>query len=261
MQAERLGTLTRAANKVKRWSVRARERAQSVPIRAANRGLPIPPGRLLHKVGNTEDIAWVLSAGSEGANSLLETLARNGVAIERLGAVLDFGCGIGRVLRYFAAVSGPAWHGTDYNPELIAWCAANLPFARFQVNGLDGPLAYESESFDLVYALSVFTHLDEPNQFAWIDELTRVLKPGGHLFLTTHGEHYRPKLAPADQERFRQGQLIVLQGDREGSNDCAAFHPEPYVRNTLARGLAVVDFLPEGARGNPRQDAYLLRKA
>jgi hypothetical protein len=32
------------------------------------------------------------------------------------------------------------------------------------------------------------------------------------------------------------------------------------VRRTLAAGLEVVDFVPEGALGNPRQDVYLLRK-
>ena len=57
-------------------------------------------------------------------------LARSGVTIERLGAILDFGCGAGRVLRHWKSLEGPALHGTDYNPELVAWCAASLPFAH-----------------------------------------------------------------------------------------------------------------------------------
>ena len=55
---------------------------------------------------------------------------------------------------------------------------------------------------------------------------------------------------------------VVVASERAGSNACAAFHPETYVRGTLApaAGLEVVDFVPEGATGNPRQDTYLLRK-
>ena len=41
---------------------------------------------------------------------------------------------------------------------------------------------------------------------------------------------------------------------------CGAYHPEIYVRERLARGFQVVEFVPEGAAGNPYQDAYLLRR-
>jgi hypothetical protein len=88
----------------------------------------------------------------------------------------------------------------------------------------------------------------------------RVVKPGGYLFLTTHGDHYRVALAPENRARYDRGEAVVLGARREGSNDCASFHPAAYVRTTLARGLEVVDHRPEGALGNPRQDVWLLRK-
>ena len=211
-------------------------------------------------VAGTDDVEWFLQGGLLAASSMRAILARSGVTIERLGAILDFGCGAGRVLRHWKSLEGPALHGTDYNPELVAWCAANLPFATFRVNRLDGGVDYPAASFDLIYAFSVFTHLAPAGQSFWIAELTRVLKPGGYLFITTHGEHYLPRLSLRDQEQFRSGQLVVLGSKRAGSNDCAAFHPESYVRQSLAKGLDVVDFVPEGALGNPYQDAYLLRK-
>jgi SAM-dependent methyltransferase len=214
----------------------------------------------MHLVAGSEDVAWFLGSGAAAASCLREALSRNGVRLEDLDAVLDFGCGAGRVTRHWAGLPGPSFHGSDFNPALTAWCARNLPFARFQVNRLDGGLGYAAETFDLVYALSVFTHLSEPLQHFWVDELTRVLRPGGHLFLTVHGACYLPRLSASEQERFRDDQLVVQGVRREGSNDCAAFHPEAYVRRTRARGLEVVEFVPEGALGNPRQDAYLLRR-
>jgi SAM-dependent methyltransferase len=266
MPDNRTGVLARVVRRVKRWSDRTRHGAgagsrQSRDSRSQNGpdGLPLPPARLIHLVAGSEDSAWFLEGGRLAATSLRAILARQGVAPEDLRTILDFGCGAGRVMRHWKTLAGPALHGTDYNPELIAWCAANLPFATFRVNRLDGGVDYPDGSFDLIYALSVFTHLTAEGQTFWITELSRVLKPGGYLFLTTHGEYYLSQLSPRDQQQFRDGRLVVQQSKRAGSNDCAAFHPESYVRQVLARHLDVVEFIPEGALGNPRQDAYVCR--
>ena len=96
---------------------------------------------------------------------------------------------------------------------------------------------------------------------AWINEMTRVLKPGGHLLLSTHGERYMHRLNDEERRRFMAGELIVKNNVRApGSNTCSAYHPPSYVRNRLAGELAVVDFVPEGAKGNPLQDLYVLRR-
>jgi SAM-dependent methyltransferase len=215
---------------------------------------------LIRLVAGSDDRTWFLDGGRLAAASMQEILAGQGIALENLRAILDFGCGVGRVMRQWSSLQGPALHGTDYNPELVAWCTANLPFATFRVNRLTGRLDYPDTSFDLIYAFSVFTHLPADEQSFWMCELTRLLRPGGALFLTTHGEHYLPGLSTREQQQFQSGALVVRGSSEAGSNDCAAFHPESYVRRSLARGLDVASFVPRGARGNPNQDAYLLRK-
>ena len=163
-------------------------------------------------------------------------------------------------MRHLHHINGPCLFGTDYNQDLIAWCHKNLKFADFRTNPLVGPLDYQDERFDFIYALSVFTHLSEPQQDFWIKELSRVIKPGGYLFLTVHGkEFYLPQILVEDRERFLQGELVVYGGEREGSNICTAFHPEEYVRRKMAKDLIIVDFVPQGAAGNPRQDVYLFQ--
>jgi ubiquinone/menaquinone biosynthesis C-methylase UbiE len=180
--------------------------------------------------------------------------------IGRFDAILDFGCGVGRIMRQWGSLQHPILCGTDYNPMLVEWCRDNLKFAECRVNTLSGELPYESETFDFIYAFSVFTHFSMPLQFYWINELSRVLKPGGYIYLTAHGEYYLPVLSPEEQEQFREGRLVVREAKQAGSNICAAFHPEIYVREKMAQDFTVVDFIPSGAKGDSMHDIYLLKK-
>jgi SAM-dependent methyltransferase len=188
------------------------------------------------------------------------TLSKNGAPPESMEAILDFGCGCGRVLRYWAAVRGPRVYGTDYNPRLITWCRENLPFARFGVNGQAPPLSYSDGVFDCVYAISIFTHISEEMGFLWMKELGRVLKPNGHIFFTTHGVSYRDSLRGEERTAFDRGEVVIQNEGASGMNLCGAFHPESYVRTRLAAGFTVCDFIPAGSRGGIHQDIYLFRK-
>jgi SAM-dependent methyltransferase len=238
----------------------AAARSRNAPYRrsGAPDGLPLPPTRWILAVAGEPDVAWFLESGRQAAASIRTTLERSGVDVHQLRRILDFGCGCGRVIRQWKDFAAEV-HGTDVNPRLVDWCRRHLEFARFEENGLSPPLPYAAGTFDLVYALSVFTHLPEELQLAWMAELGRALETGGHLILTTHGRRYLADLTPEERGRFESGE-IVAKSDLPGTNACGAYHPERYVRETLAAGFAVVDFEPEGARGNPYQDLYLFRK-
>jgi SAM-dependent methyltransferase len=220
--------------------------------------LPLPPEVLRLMVAGTDDAEWFLDAGRRAADALTELLARHDVAIHQLQHILDFGCGCGRVVRHLRHLPAEL-HGCDTNPVAVEWCAEHLPFAHFAVSALESPLEYDDESFDLVYALSVFTHLPEPLQVLGMRELRRVLKPGGALVLSLHGDALLGKLTRAERADYRAGRLVV-RGELAGTNHCAAFHPPAFVRRVLAEGFEVLDMVPEGATGNPPQDAWLLRR-
>jgi SAM-dependent methyltransferase len=258
----RLGLLgaarwARAQARVARaWPRNRRHRRAGAPD-----GLPLPPGRLILQVAGTPDVEWYLQGGALAAESIREALARHGRSLEELGAVLDFGCGCGRVVRHWAGLPAVAVHGCDVNPGLVAWCRRRLPFATFRLSGMSPPLPYADGAYGLVYALSVFTHLPAEAQQPWIRELRRVLRPGGYLLLSVHGRRYLPELAPHERQRFERGELVVRHGEAAGSNLCGAYHPEAYVRRVLAEGLSVLEVMGEGARGNPHQDLVVLQKA
>ena len=217
-------------------------------------GPPLPPRRLMVRVAMTADAEWFLRSG----RAAYDAIAAH-VPLDEVESVLDFGCGCGLVTRYFEGFHGDV-AGSDLSAPAIDWCRSNLPFAQFEQNGLAPPLRFGDASFDLVYALSVFTHLTEELQLAWRDEVRRVLRPGGSFLLTTHGESYAGRLDAGERARFGRGELVVRWGDIPGTNLCSAYHPETYLRDTFARGFAFVELEAEGARGNPTQDLVVLRK-
>jgi SAM-dependent methyltransferase len=217
-------------------------------------GPPLPPRRLMVRVAMTADAEWFLRSGRAAYDAIA-----GHVPLDQVSSVLDFGCGCGRVTRYFAGFDGSV-AGTDLSEPAVSWCRANLEFGRFEVNGLEPPLRFEDSSFDLVYALSVFTHLTDELQLAWRDEVRRVLRPGGLFLLTTHGRSYVTRLDAGERSRFERGELVVRWDEIPGTNLCSAYHPERYLRETFAQGFAFLELEPEGARGNPTQDLVLLRK-
>lgn len=224
-------------------------------------GLPLPPPRLIDLVAGCPEPVWFLGGGRKAAKSIRAILANNGISLEELDAILDFGCGCGRVMRHWRSVEGPQFFGSDYNSELITWCRENLPFARVEVNDLAPPLPYDDASFDLVYALSVFTHLTESLQRAWLAELARLLPPDGLLILTVHGRYYLPTLSPEERARFKRGELVVREIEHAGTNLCGVYHPRSHLRRGIFGQLfEVLDHVEQGAKGNPFQDLVLLKK-
>jgi len=101
--------------------------------------------------------------------------------------VLDFGCGCGRLTRFLDGHKAVTAFGADVNPDLVSWCAQFLRNTHTCLNRLSPPLDFPDNTFDLVFSLSVFTHLPEERAEEWIRELARILVPGGILVITTHG--------------------------------------------------------------------------
>jgi SAM-dependent methyltransferase len=127
-------------------------------------------------------------------------LAAAGREPAQLRSVLDFGCGAGRVLPHFAQLApDSACAGCDVDDSAIGWAARQRPGPAWSVTSFHPPLPYAADSFDLVYSISVFSHLDRGLSGLWLHELRRVLAPGGLALLSVHGPHAF--------EQFRSGRV------------------------------------------------------
>lgn len=223
-------------------------------------GLPIPPTRLIVLVTGSGDSGWYTEGGKLAAQSICEALGEIGLSVTQFESILDFGCGCGRVIRHWRPITGAALYGADQNKELVGWCRRSLPFAKFQSNTLEPRLDYADHHFEFAYALSVFTHMPEDLQKPWMDELWRILRPGGHLLITTQGDEFLPKLTEAERASYGAGHMVVRYGDAAGSNLCSVYHPESYILERLVGKFSTALSRPRGAAGNGNQDVYLFRK-
>lgn len=229
-------------------------------------GLPLPPPEFIGLTLGIYDVPGLyegfMDSGARDAQAIREIVRTNGLGLRRLGALLDFGCGCGRVLRHWESLADTQVHGSDFNPYMIDWCRQALPFAGFSLNGVAPPLEYDDEAFDLVYAVSVFTHLPAPLQLPWLRELARVVRPGGRLLLSLNGGQQAQALLEGEQrERFDAGDLTLIWAERAGTNACTVFHPRAYRRDVFApaAGLEVLAERPD-AICNAGQDLLLLRR-
>lgn len=225
-------------------------------------GLPLPPAHLRAQVGPLHaDAGFFLRSGKHNADLIRDILSVDGSSIDGMEALLDWGCGCGRVLRHWSDLQPTRVLGCDINAKMVEWCNEHLPFAEAAVNDLSPPLPYVDSTFDLLYAFSVMTHLSEDLQHAWMQECRRVLKPGGYLLFSTLGEYFvsRNRLSDDESRSFEQGNLVVLYERSSGTSLCSAYHPPEYVRRELATGFDVVTYRPAADDG--RHDIHLLRKA
>jgi SAM-dependent methyltransferase len=159
------------------------------PVWVDGERLPLPPVGERH--GNTATDAEYLEWGNYEKGIILGYIRDALPSLENL-TVMDFGCSSGRILRHFYSETKCSnWKltGVDVSARRIEWMRRHFP-PEFQVyTGSFLPiLPFESNSFDVIYGLSVFTHIKFLWDF-WLLELRRIMKPGGVLIQSIHTEH------------------------------------------------------------------------
>jgi SAM-dependent methyltransferase len=236
---------------------------------------PLAPPELIktEALMNADDLRFLskpqsyFGSGYREAWTVLTILEQYGANIEAMRSILEFGCGSARVIRHFRHIDGLRLAGTDANAQAIEWDKKNLPGIEFSHNALQPPLAYADATFDLVYALSVFTHIPLQWQRAWLDELSRVLRPDGYLLCTVHGDRYVSTMLD-EHERMalkRDGGFALDAGSPHASYSSKVlgswdvFQTREQVRETFSAGLELLCYTTHDAAAG--QDTLVLRKS
>jgi SAM-dependent methyltransferase len=219
--------------------------------RAEHPGVLAPAAKLRFKVVGPCSIDEFLNAGRKSVDYLETGLQRAGASFATTKTALDWGCGCARsVLAMLEKHPHVSMFGADVDAEAIEWCKAHIQKAHFTATPALPPLPYGDGQFDVVYTISVFTHLDEERQFKWLAELQRVLRPGGVLLATVHGPKAWEGLPKPTVERIRKEGIIFANtsADKGVHPDWyqTTWHTEDYIRSKWSAYFEVLAYLPEG---------------
>lgn len=227
--------------------------------------IPFPPSRLVWRVGcprGERRLRAEYDRRGQAAKLAILGLLPDGWTLAGKRA-LDFGCGSGRVLRHFLpeAEAGVAevW-GCDVHEPSVRWAEANLcPPLRVVRNGEAPPLPMAAGSFDLIWAVAVFTHLTE-SWSAWLLELHRLLADGGLLVATFIGEGASAETLGAPWDEDQVGMNVLCCGRDWDAGGPVALHSPWWIREHWGRAFDVLELRPQGFAGPAGQGVALLRK-
>jgi SAM-dependent methyltransferase len=134
--------------------------------------------------------------------------------------------------------------GCDYDQLTIAWNQHAIHDVSFCKNSLAPPLPFPDGHFDCAYAISVFTHLSEAMHYAWAEELRRVVKDGGLIITSLHGDYYRDlDLTDTEKHLYDAGRIVIRGNVEEGKKWFTAYHSPKFVREKLFPQLTVTDHI------------------
>jgi SAM-dependent methyltransferase len=207
---------------------------------------------------------------------VIDALLSAGGDIHTVDAALDFGCSSGRVLKPLAAAfPWISWGGCDPNGAAIAWAAEHLSEIDFARSGDAPPLALPNGCLDLVYAISIWSHFEPARGLEWFEEMRRLLKPGGHLVVTTHGptsvSHYLSTGERSAEQSAEIAEALYSRGwwyapEFGSAGDWGVIDPSwgtaflspEWMLTQLCPRWRVLEYAPGRNQGN--QDLYVLQR-
>jgi SAM-dependent methyltransferase len=227
---------------------------QTAPSTIPQGALPYPPLELANRVGSLQDAADPMKFYDElGRRAYEEIVGRLPPDWTFAGKrVLDFGCGAGRTLRHFLSHASEAeiW-GCDIDDASINWLSENVspPFHVFR-NGPEPPLEQPDASFDLIWGISVFTHLTD-SWSGWLADLHRVLKADGLLYLTFMGRGTSELIAGEPWDENRVGMNVLKYGQSWDLGGPMVMHAPWWIEEHWGRAFEIVSLSPDGFASVP----------
>ncbi|MFN0069654.1 MAG: class I SAM-dependent methyltransferase [Limisphaerales bacterium] len=136
---------------------------------------------LPEKRGRRWDLEDFLRTGEEDVARAAECIGRHAGAQGRFGQVLDFGCGVGRLVRAWSNRAGRVT-GVDISETMLEHARkilADRPNAEVVHNPREDLSVFADGSFDLVFSLICLQHMPWRLARGYIIEFGRICRPGG----------------------------------------------------------------------------------
>jgi SAM-dependent methyltransferase len=247
-----------AADRIRFQIAKRREKHNNMEFCRRNLDFIRPPLELIYDAHGSVSYESFCHRGVATSRWLSDLIREHCSAPTR---ILEWGCGPARLLRHIVNFfPEAAIYGADYNDQSISWCRSVFKDIRFVKNELAPPLPFSDKFFDVVYAVSVLTHLSSEQQQAWMTELQRVLSFDGCMVITTQGRRSSRLLLPKELKQFQESGMVVRDRVQEGKRSFVTYHNPAYVRDRLFAGMEVVKHIAgeESNNGTNEQDVWIL---
>ena len=243
-----------------------RQKPSRESVASCARGFPAPPEEL--QLGYGSDSEQYLAGGRNDALAVHSFMSEFGCILSERSRVLDFGCAAGRLTRWITDVwpKAEAW-GVDIDAPRITWARQNLSeLASFAMTTKIPTLPFSDAFFDLCFAFSVFTHIDDLASM-WLLELARTVRNGGTVLVTImdentikqmferHAEEPLPKRLRDYSEYYQENDFDMFSITRDSVPD--VWYRNEYFKKMVQSAFDVIAVRPEF---HGWQTGILLRK-
>jgi SAM-dependent methyltransferase len=172
----------------------------------------VPPNHNI-RTTSSNTIRHYYESGLTTALPIVVSAMHAGLDVSQPLNVLDFGCGAGRQLLQFTR-HYPHWRmsACDVDFDVIKFIKRAYPRVDAYASSFDPPLKYADGTFDMLYAVSIFSHLSFDDARLWLAELARVLRPGGLAMLTFNGVHSLRNSHKAGRRKHYTEEQLAREG-------------------------------------------------
>ena len=230
-------------------------------FRKTHPDLVIPPDYFLYET-YLLDYEQYFSDGEQTAKEIIEWTKK--YIPKKEIRILDFGCGISRVIAHVKKFAGTKalLYGCDINKKMIRFNQNHFKDIAYLTSPFTPPTAYEKGFFDLVYALSIFTHIRDSLQQNWIKEIHRILKEDGIFLFTTHGQYFYSRLLKSEKKILEKEGVFTKEFKKEGHRMMSTYNSEASVIKLLKPYFEILEF-HDGAIDQTKtggQDLWIVKK-
>ena len=220
---------------------RSRNRKKNSNFRKKNPGLLIPPDYYLYETYKL-DYEEFFKDGKCTAKEIIEWTKK--YFQEPPKKILDWGCGVSRVVMHIDKFTdtGSTIFACDINEQMILFNKKSYKNISYSLISYKPPTNYENEYFDLIYGLSIFTHVEAGLQENWIKELFRILKNNGIFLFTTQGRFFYSKLLQKEKRLFNKYGVFSKTYQQKGHRMMSTYNSPAILRKIFEKYFEILEF-------------------
>ena len=226
-----------------------------------NPGIPLPPAYFLYET-YMPDYERYMDDGRVAAQEIIDWTIRYIPGSPVM--IMEWGCGVARIVRHLPAIlqERAGISACDINEKMINWDRENIQGIEFSRINLFPPTMYTPGQFNIVYAISVFTHIDGREHMSWIMEMHRILMQGGIFLFTTHGKNFYHQLAGNELKLLADEGYFTRSYPDKGHRMMTTYNEADHFRTMVSACFEVLEF-HDGQVDHEKtggQDLWIIRK-